>query len=132
MAIKIGVDLIEVSKVKGVFERNSGLKEAVFTPGELHHSYGCRSPYVHLAACFAAKEALFKALGTGLSGKMGWRDVEVFGDSSVKPALRLSGRTARVAEEKGVVAYTLSLTHRGKLAAALIVVEIKVSQHICE
>ena len=125
---KIGVDLIEVGKVKEIMERNRSLKEAIFTSEELHDSFGWRDSYVHLAACFTAKEALFKALGTGLSGTMDWRDVEVFGGNSVKPMLRLSGATARVAEEQGVVSCTLSLTHTRRLAAALILLVLEISK----
>jgi holo-[acyl-carrier protein] synthase len=117
-----------VGKVKEIIERNRSLKEAIFTSEELHDSFGWRDPYVHLAACFTAKEALFKALGTGLSGRMDWRDVEVFGGNPVRPMLLLSGATARVAEEQGMVSCILSLTHTRRLAAALILLVLEISK----
>lgn len=132
MALKVGVDLVEVSKVRGIFERNRSLEEAVFTAAELSYSYGRRDPYVHFAARFAAKEAFFKALETGLSEKMDWRDVEICEGNTGRSVLRLSGMTAQVAEEKGVVAYAVSLTHTGRLAAALILLGIKNSKHISD
>lgn len=128
MAVRIGVDLIEVDRVRQVFERNWRLKESVFTVGELRHSCAHRYPYVHLAACFAAKEALFKALETGLSGEMDWRDVEIYRERSGKAAVRLSGSTARIAEELGVATYDVSVTHTIKLAAALIILALEDSK----
>ena len=66
--LKIGIDLVEVSKVRKIFAERKTLQETVFTPAELQYSLCQRSPFIHLAACFAVKEALFKALQTGLSG----------------------------------------------------------------
>lgn len=119
--MRIGVDLVEIKKVQRVFQERKALQEAVFTPRELQYSMRQRYPFVHLAAFFAVKEGLFKALGTGLSGEMDWRDVEVQEGISGKPMLRLLGKTAEVAEDMGVVGYTFSLSHTREYATALVV-----------
>ncbi len=126
--VEIGIDLVEVSKVQKVFERKRSFQETIFTPEELRYSWERRNPYIHLAARFAVKEALFKALGTGLSGKVDWRDVEVRNEISGKPVLRLSGKTACVAEKKGVVGHTLSLSHTVSHSLALVLLTINRAQ----
>lgn len=128
VSVKIGIDLVEVGKVRKVFEGRKSLQEAVFTPEELRYSREHNNPYIHLAARFAVKEALFKALGTGLSSEVDWLDVEVQKEISGKPVLYLSGKTARVAKKKGVVGHTLSLTHTESHAVALVLLMLHASK----
>lgn len=118
--VTVGIDLVEVGKVKKIFEKRRSLQEAIFTVEELRYSQGHNDSYFHLAARFAVKEALFKALGTGLSGEMDWRDVEVQKEASGKPILQLLGETARFARAMGVVGHALSLTHTRDYAVALV------------
>ncbi|MCZ6625984.1 MAG: holo-ACP synthase [Deltaproteobacteria bacterium] len=120
LSVKIGIDLVEVSKVQKVFGKKRSFQEAIFTPDELDYALSRRNPYAHLAARFAVKEALFKALGTGLSSEVDWREVEVQKEFSGRPVLRLSGRTARFADKTGVVGHTLSLTHTESHALAFV------------
>ena len=126
--VEIGIDLIEVRKVQKVFEKRRSFQETIFTPEELRYSWDHRNPYIHLAARFAVKEALFKALGTGLSGEMDWRDIEVQNEFSGRPVLRLSGNTACVAEKKGVVGHTLSLAQTKSHALALVLLMLQPSK----
>ena len=118
---KIGIDLVEVRKMERVLARDRSIPENVFTDVELRYSQRKRYPFQRFAARFAAKEALFKALGTGLSGDLDWRDVEVRNERSGKPVLRLSGKTATKAGDMGVVDSYLSLSHTEKYAIALVI-----------
>lgn len=119
-SVKIGIDLVEVAKVKRVLVKTPSLQEALFTPAELRCSIEPRFLFVYLAQRFAAKEAFLKALGTGLSGGTDWRDVEVQ-EVSGRPLLQLWGQTALVANEMRVVRSALSLSHTKQHAVALVV-----------
>jgi len=118
--IGIGIDAVEVDRFRAVLARRPSLADRVFTPGE--RSYVARSadPVPRLAARFAAKEAVMKALGVGL-GAFGFHDVEVVSAPSGAPALVLSGRAAALAADRGVVGWRLSLTHTSRSAQAVAV-----------
>lgn len=126
--VKVGIDLVEVEKVRKVFEGRRSLQETTFTAQELRDLLTYPDPYIHLAVCFAAKEALFKALGTGLSGEMDWRDVEVWEEAFGKPLLRLWGQTSRLVRQMGIVEYALAVSHTRDYAVALVVVIHGVAQ----
>ena len=125
---RIGIDLVEVGRIRKLFERGEPLRESVFTPEELRYSWEQKDPYVCLAALLAVKEALFKALGTGLSGEMDWRDVEVQRGTSGTPVLRLWRKTAQLAQEMGVVKYALSLSHTKDYGIAMVLLELAAGQ----
>ncbi|MFQ5851932.1 MAG: holo-ACP synthase [Candidatus Binatia bacterium] len=125
MNSKIGIDLVEIIKVQKLFEDREVLQETVFTPKEVCYSMRQRYPFIHVAACFAVKEAFFKALGTGLSGEMDWRDVEVQKEESGKAILRVWGKTAQVAHGMGVAGYTFSMSHAGEYAVALVLLILR-------
>lgn len=124
MIIGIGIDLVEVERVRRLLARHPrrGLKR-LFTEAEVGYCAGSRNRYESLAARFAAKEALFKALGTGLAGGCAWRDVEVVVGATGAPSIALDGVTRRLAEQLGVGRIHLSLTHTGGLAGAYVVLE---------
>ncbi len=115
---------MEVDRIERVLVKNSSIYEKVFTDAEHQYSRRKSFPYQRFAARFAAKEALFKALGTGLSGDLDWQDVEVRNERSGKPVLRLSGKTATKANEMGVVSSHLSLSHTEKYAIALVILVV--------
>jgi holo-[acyl-carrier protein] synthase len=117
---RVGVDLVEVRAVRSRFEERDGLLAQVFTEGELDYCRTRRRPWLHLAARFAAKEATFKALGTGLAGAMGWRDVEVVRDEAGEPSLVLSGETRRRAARAGFGHLAVSLAHGRRYAVAVV------------
>jgi holo-[acyl-carrier protein] synthase len=117
---QIGVDLIAVSKVQRVFEGKPALLTRVFTTEELAYATRQRRPFVHLAARFAAKEAVFKGVGTGLAAGMTWRDVATVHRTRGAPALRLSGETARLLRARGFRRYALSLSHSEDYALAAV------------
>ena len=112
-----GIDLIEIERIERALERRPALAERIFSSAELELARSRARPGRHLAARFAAKEAALKALGLG---GMRLHEVEVVGGGAEPPALRLSGESARVAAERGVE-LSVSLTHSGELAAAVVV-----------
>jgi holo-[acyl-carrier protein] synthase len=118
MNLRTGVDLIELERIEGVIRRyGSRFLERVFTPRELDE-VGEHTD--SLAARFAAKEAVAKALGTGI-GDVGWQEIEVLRGPVRQPRLYLSGRAASLAGELGLDTWSLSLTHNQSQAIALVV-----------
>jgi holo-[acyl-carrier protein] synthase len=109
-----------VSKVRRVFEGRAALLKRVFAAEELAYAMRQRRPFLHLAARFAAKEAVFKGLGTGLASGMSWRDVVTLHGVCGEPLLRLSGETARLACAMGFRRYALSLSHSEDYALAAV------------
>jgi holo-[acyl-carrier protein] synthase len=113
MAAGLGIDVIEIARVERALERHPRLAERLFSPGELDYSRARGRPGRHLAARFAAKEAVTKALGIrGLDLEA----IEIVG--SEPPRVRLRGRAAEVAREQGVEV-SVSLTHSRETAAAV-------------
>ena len=110
----VGIDLLEIDRLEGALSRHPRLAERVFRPGELDYARARARPGRHLAARFAAKEAVVKALG--LSGGFGLREVEVVAGGP--PAVRLHGRAARAAARAGVEV-RISLSHSRELAVAV-------------
>jgi holo-[acyl-carrier protein] synthase len=125
VAVKgVGIDVVKVERITESLERfGERFERRIFTEDELAYCRGHKDPLPHLAARFAAKEALSKAIGTGLSNGVGWKQVEVVQPGGRKPVLRLSGRALEIFEEQGCTASHLSLTHDGGLAIACVVIE---------
>jgi holo-[acyl-carrier protein] synthase len=119
--LRLGVDLIEIERVRRALERHPGFRERCFTEAERAYCDSKANPPQHYAARFAGKEAVGKALGFGVARAFAWRDVEIAGRP--KPSVRLSGRMARWAERLGAGAIDLSMSHSRDLATAVCVVE---------
>ena len=115
----IGTDLVEVNQIRVALERQPGLRERLFTESEWAYAVRHRDPMPHLAARFAAKEAVMKALGVGI-GAVSFTDIEVVRDIGGKPSVELAGRAARLAEDAGVTRFELSLTHTPSMAHAMV------------
>jgi holo-[acyl-carrier protein] synthase len=116
--ISVGVDVIEISRVAATLGRfGDRFLERIYTPGEIAY---CRGRAPQLAARFAAKEAVMKALGTGTRG-VGWRDVEVTRKRSGEPQIELHGRAARRADRLGIDRIAVSLSHSREYAVASVV-----------
>ena len=120
----LGVDIVEIDRMKLALERTPRIKERIFSEDERWYCEHKARPWVHYAMRFAAKEAVLKALGTGFSG-MRFRDVEVVREEKGRPVPRLSGRAAERAAELGVVEMHLSLsfTHSTAVASAVAITE---------
>ena len=115
--IGIGIDLEEIARVERVFSMSRALTR-VFTPHEIAYCQPKHNRFQHLAARFAAKEAAFKALGTGLSGGLHWTHAEVRNEPSGKPALILTDAARELADQLGVQATLISLSHSRHYAIA--------------
>ncbi|MDE3086559.1 MAG: holo-ACP synthase [Acidobacteriota bacterium] len=118
----VGVDALDIDRLRRALERRPALAERLFTDGERAYASAAADPAPRLAARFCAKEALAKALGVGI-GPVAWRDVEVVRADSGAPALRLAGTAARLSAEAGVIRWHLSLSHTAALALAMVVGE---------
>ncbi|HEX2708053.1 MAG TPA: holo-ACP synthase [Solirubrobacterales bacterium] len=116
MAAGVGIDLLEIDRMERALERHPRLAERVFTSGEREYAVSRSRPGRHLAARFAAKEAVVKALG--LTGGFGFREIEVV--AGEPPTVRLTGHAAEAAEGLRV---DISLTHSRDNAAAVAVAE---------
>jgi holo-[acyl-carrier protein] synthase len=122
--IGTGLDVVEIARVRRLMDRwGDRFLARVFTPGELAYALGRRHPAEHLAARFAAKEATLKALGTGLSLGVRWREMEVLRAPGQRPTLALSGRTAALSAARGIRRLSVSLTHDAGLAMASVLAE---------
>jgi len=122
-----GIDLIEVERVRAALERpatGARFRARVFTEREIAY---CESRglgrFQSYAARFAAKEAAMKALGTGWSRNVGWRDIEVVRERGRPPAIELSGKAAALARRRKVSRFHLSLTHTALGAIAHVIAE---------
>src|SRR5919198_2484889 len=116
--MRVGVDLIEIERVRRTLDRYPGFRERCFTEAEQEYCDSRPNPAQHYAARFAGKEAVGKALGCGVH--FTWREIEIAGRP--KPGVRLSGRTGAWAERLGVERIDLSMTHSKGMAAAVAVV----------
>ena len=125
MAVRgIGIDVVQVDRIKGSIERFGARFEArVFTAGELEYSRRHKDPLPHLAARFAAKEAAFKAIGTGLSAGVGWKDAEVIQPGGRQPRLEWHGTAAEILRTLGATRSHLTLAHDAGVAVACVVIE---------
>jgi len=122
MIIGTGIDMVEISRIKNAakkWQKNFLLK--IFTDKELEYSNEKTSSYQHLAARFAAKEAVLKALGSGLTSRMEWRDIEVWNEESGKPNVRLTGEVERVSTALGVKNIIISMSHTRTYAVASVI-----------
>jgi holo-[acyl-carrier protein] synthase len=124
MVLGVGTDLIEIDRMRASVERfGERFLQRVFTSGEIAYCMRKKDAAESLAARFAAKEAGAKALGTGISRGISWKEIEVRREPGERPELHWSGRAAERAREMGAVRVSLSITHSRNLAMAVVVVE---------
>ena len=116
--LTIGVDLVEVHRIEEALARHGErFLQRVFTPGEQAH---CEGRAHALAARWAAKEAVAKALGTGV-GDVSWREIEIVCDVRGRPYVQLHGAAQELADRLGVREWAISLSHTGEYAVAFVV-----------
>ena len=124
MIVGIGVDIVEIEKLRlAMVRRGDRLRNRAFTPLEIEYCEERANQYQHYAARFAAKEAAFKAIGTGWREGVGWHDAEVRNALSGEPSLFLSGRALELAHRRGALHFWLSLSHTDRYAVAQVVLE---------
>jgi holo-[acyl-carrier protein] synthase len=122
--IGIGVDLVECERIQHSLDRfGDRFLRRVFTNGEIEYSMSMKFPARHLAARFAAKEAVSKAFGTGIGKSMGWQDMDVRKKESGEPFLVLSGGAESLSKDRGVTKTFITLSHTDHHALAMIVLE---------
>jgi holo-[acyl-carrier protein] synthase len=119
--VKVGTDVIEISRIRRALERYPGFRERCFTEAEREYCESRPNPPQHYAARFAAKEAVGKALGFGVARAFAWREIELVGRP--KPSVRLSGRLEAWAQRAGGHAIDVSMSHSRELATAVAVVD---------
>ena len=117
--MRVGVDLIEIERVRRALERYPGFRERCFTEAERVYCDSRPNPAQSYAGRFSGKEAVGKALGIGV--RFTWKEIEIVGRP--KPGVRLSGRTRAFAERIRAGAIELSMTHSRELAAAICLVQ---------
>ena len=120
--VGVGVDLVAIAEIEASIGRRGGsLLARTFTAGEIGYCQARRHPAQHFAARIAAKEAAFKAAGTGWSGGVDWRDAEVCAVWGRRPELLVGGVLLARAAALGIRRWHVSLTHTGGYAAAIVV-----------
>jgi len=123
MIAGLGTDMIEVERVATKIAKESGFRELVFSKNEIDYCEGKTNKYEHYAARFAAKEAFFKALGTGWLNGTAFNEVEINNDEKGKPIIALLGETAAVVLAMNFKNISVSLTHLKKIASAVVIIE---------
>ena len=120
----IGVDLVECARIQHSIDRfGDRFLHRVFTDGEIEYSMSMKFPARHLAARFAAKEAVSKAFGTGIGKAMGWRNIDIRKRPSGEPFLVFSGPAQQLAVARGVTSALITLSHTEHHAIACIVLD---------
>jgi holo-[acyl-carrier protein] synthase len=124
MIIGVGTDLIEISRIaKSIDRYGDRFLRRVYTAGEIAYCSRKKQSAESYASRFAAKEAAAKALGTGISRGVSWREFEVTRQPGMRPEIHFHGRAARIAQSLGVRRASLSLTHSRDLAMAYVMLE---------
>lgn len=124
MVVGLGTDLIEIERVQQSLDRfGERFMQKIFTEGEIAYCQRKKQAAESFASRFAAKEAAAKALGTGISRGIAWKEIEVRREAGERPTLHLNGRAAERAAAMGVRHFHLSLTHSRQVAMAVVIAE---------
>ena len=124
MIVGTGIDITETARIQQALERHGDrFARRIYTPAEVAYCEQFKNRAERYAARFAAKEAAFKALGTGWRGGVRWLDVEVAHQPSGKPVLRLAGRAEELARGLGVERMAVSLSHSNHYVVAQVIFE---------
>ena len=124
MVLAIGIDIVEVERIERAVGRlGDRFLDRVFTPAEREYCDARGARFVHYAGRFAAKEAAMKALGTGWSEGVAWREVEILSSAVGPPQLRLTGVAKERFDAMGATRALVSISHTGAIAVAQAVLE---------
>ena len=123
MIFGIGIDIIEVERLQNQLNRDAGFKHTLFTDNEIKYCESKKSWPQNYAGRYAAKEALFKALGTGWRNGMRYADIEIINDELGKPEIFVHNKVKLFCEEKGISAISVSISHTKELATAFVIAE---------
>ena len=125
MIFGIGTDMIEVERVAEKIGKKSGFRELVFSKKEIAYCEAKTNKYEHYAARFAAKEAFFKALGTGWKNGTAFNEIEITNDETGKPVISLLGETAISIAGMKLGKILVSISHLKTMASATVLIETK-------
>ncbi len=120
ISLEVGLDIIEIERIKNACEKYRNFKERIYSPEELKQLGNKKDIYASLAARFAAKEAFIKALGGRYEGWR-WKDVEILYGLNGKPEVRLKNKALEMALQKGIREIKVSLSHTHKYAVAIVI-----------
>lgn len=118
----IGIDIIEIKRIENSIQKNRRFMERLFTPNEIDYFKSCNYSINTIAGNFSAKEAVMKALGTGLR-YFKWKDIEILRDDLGKPHVILKNNAKLVAENKDIARILVSISHCKDYATAQAVAE---------
>lgn len=123
MITGVGIDMIETARVEAKITKESGFRELVFSADEISYCEAKANKYEHYAARFAAKEAFFKALGTGWKNGTAFNEIEITNDNTGKPEIFFLGGTAKTINAMSIGKICVSLSHLKDIAAAVVMIE---------
>ena len=123
MIYGIGIDLIEVERVAEKIGKLSGFRELVFSKNEIEYCELRANKFEHYAARFAAKEAFFKAIGTGWRDGTAFNEVEIINEENGKPVISFLGKTAASVSKLNLGKIAVSLSHLKTMATAIVIIE---------
>jgi holo-[acyl-carrier protein] synthase len=123
MIFGIGTDIIEIDRVKKAVERSPKILNRLFTDYEITYFQSRNMNIQHIAGGFSAKEAVVKALGTGVRG-FSWKDVEILRGSSGKPMVKLYNKAKEIASQNRISTISISISHSENYAMAVSVSEL--------
>jgi holo-[acyl-carrier protein] synthase len=124
MITGIGIDVVQNERIRDSVERfGDRFTNRIYTEEEKTYCMNSANPFIHYAARWAAKEAAFKALGTGWAAGVKWKDVEVVRLPSGKPELHLHGEAQALAASQGATNFFVSLTHDQLISCAVVIFE---------
>ena len=124
MVLGTGIDIVETERIAKALGRfGQRFLDRVYHAGEVEYARTMKKPNLHLAARFAAKEAVSKAFGTGIGRQLGWKDMEICRRESGEPYVVMHGKAVELMKARGVTAVYVSLSHADHYAAASAVIE---------
>lgn len=123
MILGVGIDIIETERVAEKIAKENGFREYVFSKAEINYCESKVNKAEHYAVRFAAKEALLKAMGTGISADFTLKEIEISHDKLGKPSFSFSGKTEMIIKTKGISKIHVSLSHQKSMACASVVIE---------
>lgn len=123
MIFGTGIDMIETERVEAKISKESGFRELVFSKKEINYCEARANKFEHYAARFAAKEAFFKALGSGWKNGTAFNEIEITNDETGKPEIVLLGETAKTIAALSIGKISVSLSHLKSIAAAIVIIE---------
>ncbi len=123
MIFGVGTDIIEVKRIEKLIEKSSRFRDRVFTRKEIEYCERKKNRAYSYAARFAAKEAFFKALGTGWRKGVAFKDVEVINEPSGKPELVLYGKSKEITKKNQIKNIHVSLSHVSEFAHSVVILE---------